>query len=192
MSHGYISLPPEDAQIHDLASTSSDCCASDPALPGNIINERGTCVLNIRLWHSYIGFFSAPSILFFALTGALQLLGLHEQHGDYQPPAIVEKLSRMHKDQTFELERHDTAPSPAPAAIPQAGPAKHAPASTDEDEAVSLSTQALKWFFFLVALNLVVSTVFGIWIGITHVRRKGTAWALLTAGALIPFGLCLV
>ena len=149
-------------------------------------------MLNIRVWHSYIGFFSAPSILFFALTGALQLFDLHEQHGDYRPPAIVEKLASMHKDQVFELEHHELASSPAPAAVPHAGPAKHATASTGEDEAVSLSSRILKWFFLLVALNLVVSTVLGIWIGITHVRRKGRVWVLLAAGALIPLGLCLL
>ena len=30
-----------------------------------------------RQWHLYLGTFFAPSILFFALTGALQLFGLH-------------------------------------------------------------------------------------------------------------------
>jgi hypothetical protein len=40
---------------------------------------------NIRRWHSYIGLFIAPSVLFFSLTGAVQLFSLHEAHDKYQP-----------------------------------------------------------------------------------------------------------
>ena len=54
---------------------------------------------SIRLWHSYIGILIAPSVIFFALTGALQIFSLHESHGTYTPPALIEKLSSMHKDQ---------------------------------------------------------------------------------------------
>jgi uncharacterized iron-regulated membrane protein len=42
---------------------------------------------SVRRWHSYIGLFIAPSVLFFSLTGAVQLFSLHEAHGKYQPPA---------------------------------------------------------------------------------------------------------
>ncbi len=71
----------------------------------------------IRQWHSYLGLFIAPSVLFFALTGATQLFGLHESHGDYRPPAIVEKLSSVHKDQVFELGHH-TSPRPLRKPVP--------------------------------------------------------------------------
>ena len=42
-----------------------------------------------REWHLYLGTLFAPSIIFFALSGSLQLFGLHEGHpGEaYQPPA---------------------------------------------------------------------------------------------------------
>src|ERR1700722_17285147 len=64
-------------------------------------------MLTLRQWHTYIGAFIAPSVLFFAFTGALQLFSLHEAHGAYTPPAAVEALGRIHKDQTWE------APAPA-------------------------------------------------------------------------------
>jgi hypothetical protein len=37
----------------------------------------------------------------------------------------------------------------------------------------------------LVALCLTLSTCFGIWMGLTQVRRKRVGWLLLAAGALI-------
>jgi hypothetical protein len=132
-------------------------------------------MISIRQLHSYIGVFIAPSVLFFALTGAVQLFSLHEAHGNYQPPAIVEKLSSVHKDQVFALgDHHDQAPSPA---------------AKDDDDKTELSTLILKGFFLLVALCLAVSTVLGLWMGLTQTRQKRIAWLLAIAGALIPVGL---
>ena len=45
--------------------------------------------LTIRRWHTYLGLFIAPSVLFFSLTGAVQLFSLHEAHGDYTPAPLV-------------------------------------------------------------------------------------------------------
>ncbi len=61
---------------------------------------------SIRIWHMYIGILIAPSVLFFALTGALQIFSLHEAHGSYVPPPLLEKLRRMHKDQVFARKEH--------------------------------------------------------------------------------------
>jgi hypothetical protein len=130
----------------------------------------------IRQLHGYVGLFIAPSVLFFALTGALQVFSLHEAHGSYQPFPLVEKLSSVHKDQVFSLgHHHDSEPgAPSP------------PAAKEDDDEPALSTALLKWFFLLVAICLTFSTAFGIWMGLTQTRRKRLAWLLLTAGALIP------
>lgn len=132
-------------------------------------------MIRIRQWHSYIGLFIAPSVLFFALTGAAQLFSLHEAHGKYEPPAIVEKLSSVHKDQVFEFGDHHGQP-------PDADSDKH-------DDKSELPTLLLKSFFLLVALCLAVSTALGLWMGLTQMRRKRVGWALLAAGTLIPIGL---
>jgi hypothetical protein len=132
---------------------------------------------SIRRWHSYIGLFIAPSVLFFSLTGAAQLFSLHEAHGKYVPPAIVEKLSSVHKDQVFAFGNHHAPPesvTPSPA-----------PADDDEDK-VALSTLLLKAFFFIVALCLAVSTTLGLWMGLTQSPRKKMRWMLVVAGAVIP------
>ena len=75
----------------------------------------------IRNIHGYVGLFIAPSVVFFAVTGALQLFSLHEAHGDYHPPAIIEKLGNLHKDQRFALKEHKARP-PAAAAAAAMGP----------------------------------------------------------------------
>lgn len=144
---------------------------------------------SIRKWHSYIGLFIAPSVLFFTLTGATQLFSLHEAHGKYQPPAIVEKLSSIHKDQVFALsDHHDHPAAPTDAAKSDAGSA----AADDDADEPTLPTLLLKVFFLLVALGLAASTSLGLWMGFTQMRRRRTAWLLVAAGALIPLGLLLV
>lgn len=139
---------------------------------------------SIRVWHTYLGMLIAPTILFFALTGALQLFSLHESHGAYQPLPLVEKLGMLHKDQVFALkERHERPPAPASA---QNAPP---PPADDDDDHVPLGTLVLKWFFLLVAAGLTSSTVLGLWIGLTHLRHKRVALGLLVAGVVLPVAL---
>jgi hypothetical protein len=145
--------------------------------------------VRLRQWHAYIGLFIAPSILFFAITGAIQIFSLHEAHGSYHPPVLLEKLGAVHKDQVFERPHEDKphGDEPQPGAHPGAAPDEH---PTDDDEKTSVATYALKWFFTIVALGLTVSTCIGVWMGLTQTRRKTTGWCCILAGALIP--LCLL
>jgi uncharacterized iron-regulated membrane protein len=146
---------------------------------------------SIRQWHTYLGLFIAPSVLFFALSGATQLFSLHEAHGRYQPPALVEKLSSVHKDQVFAFGNHHPQAAPAAdAGKPDTGTVSQADTEDDGDK-VALSTLVLKGFFLVVALCLALSTAFGLWMGLTQTRRKPIAWLLVLAGALIPVGLLL-
>ena len=85
----------------------------------------------IRNIHSYVGLFIAPSVLFFTITGGLQLFKLHEAHGDYTPAPLVEKLGMLHKDQKFEMRRKRPAPAVAAAvATPSSAP----PSKVEEDD----------------------------------------------------------
>ena len=142
----------------------------------------------IRTWHFYIGMLIAPSVLFFSGTGALQLFSWHEAHGRYTPPPILEKLSSVHKDQVFAAgHRHDHDAAPA-AKAPGA-----APSPADDDDKMKTSTLILKvYFFWVVAGGLMVSTLFGLWIGLTHPVRKRAAWILVGVGTVIPIALLLV
>ena len=144
----------------------------------------------IRQFHTYLGVFIAPSILFFAMTGAWQLFSLHEAHGGYRPPPLIEKLGSVHKDQRF------TAKAKHAAARAQAE--HHAEADTDADhdhdhdhaaapaKGLPMQTLALKFLFLGVAISLIVSTCLGVWMAVTASRRKGPIWALLILGAVLP------
>jgi hypothetical protein len=143
---------------------------------------------SVRQLHSYIGVFIAPSVLFFALTGAVQLFNLHEAHDNYRPPALVEKLSSVHKDQVFAFgDHHEQPASEDDAGKPSVGTAP--PPGRKNDDKAGMSTLILKGFFLLVAICLAVSTAFGLWMGLTQTRQKRLAWLLVIAGALIPAGL---
>jgi hypothetical protein len=167
-----------------------------------------TATLTLRRWHTYIGLFTAPSVLFFSLTGAVQLFNLHEAHGHYRPTPLIQKLSAVHKDQVYELpHEHDQAdegaagkvtdergtegPAPEAARSGQgpggAGGDQHGdkPADAADDEPAA-ATLVLKFFFLFVALALCLSTSFGIWIGVVQTRQPRTAWTLLISGTLIP------
>jgi hypothetical protein len=167
-------------------------------------------MLKVRLWHSYLAVLIAPSVLFFALTGALQLFSLHEAHGGYQPALLIEKLGRLHKDQVFAPDEHHHGPPPASAAPTGAGPAgpsagesAEAVAGTasgppgkgpgdDDDDAAPWPTMALKYYFLLVALGLITSTSLGLWIAFTRQRRPALAWGLLLTGIVVPLLLLIV
>ncbi len=139
----------------------------------------------LRRWHTYLGAFIAPSILFFAFTGALQLFSLHEAHDGYQPAPVIEKLAQLHKNQVFALKHRGPPPGKAPASG-ASGPA------VPHDDQPAIRTYVLKWFFLLVALELIVSTAFGIWIGLSRRRGRKTTIGLIAAGCVLPLAVLLV
>src|ERR1700733_14786532 len=108
-------------------------------------------MMTVRQWHTYIGAFIAPSVLFFAFTGSLQLFSLHEAHGAYTPPAIVEALSRVHKDQVLHA-KPKAGPKGAQDAQDRGGDPHHAAAAKGPPAPPPWSVTALKWFFLAVAI----------------------------------------
>jgi hypothetical protein len=145
----------------------------------------------IRQIHQYFGLFIAPCVMFFSLTGAYQLFGWHESHEGYHPPAIVEKLGMLHKDQLF-ITRPERKP-PAAAPKPKADVASAAKPKAEEAEKPQPFSQiALKWLFLVVALGLFTSTATGLWMTFTHPRQKRSYWVVLALGAALPVLLLLV
>ncbi|WP_260705091.1 PepSY domain-containing protein [Edaphobacter flagellatus] len=141
---------------------------------------------SIRLIHRYIGLFFSPAILFFAITGGLQMFGLHEsaRGSSYVPPNILVHLSQLHKKGTLYLPPRKAAPpnsakpdgpKPETPKPPQASPATPTPNSLP-----------MKIFFAATALALAVSTCTGIMMGWKYARRKLTVLLVLAAGVLIP------
>ena len=69
----------------------------------------------LRTLHLYFGVFTAPALLFFAFTGALQSVPLHEasRGSDYKPPAWLVSIAHLHKKQTLDAPAKRARPKPA-------------------------------------------------------------------------------
>ena len=130
----------------------------------------------LRQIHVWIGAFIAPSVLFFAFSGGVQIFRLNEPHAGYAPPALIQKLGVLHKDQRFVLPRRRPAPPPGKAAT----------AKPEIEQAAPLAETALKWLFVLVSIGLFVSTMLGVWMALAFGRNKPLIIGLLVAGALLP------
>ena len=149
-----------------------------------------------RQWHLYLGTLFAPSIIFFAFTGSLQLFSLHESHpGDaYQAPVWIQELASIHKDQVLQ-KKHKPAPASAgeqkapPAAAPAPKPAQPASSGPKEGPRTNKSTVALKWFFLAMAVGLISSTLLGIYMAFKFNRNRTLVWGMLIAGTVIPLAL---
>ena len=67
----------------------------------------------LRKVHLYLGIFTTPALLFFAITGALQTFSLHEttQGSNYKPPAWIASLAQLHKKQTTAVPPRRARPA---------------------------------------------------------------------------------
>ena len=143
-----------------------------------------------RTLHLYFGVFTAPALLFLAFTGALQSVNLHEpsRSSGYKPPAWIASIAHMHKKQSFDapVKRGPLRPAVANAdATSKAG----APARANDKSSPAPAKRNLwpmKFFFVLVSLSLILSTVTGIYMGWRYTRHRLRYGATLTAGVLVP------
>ncbi|MDB5451657.1 MAG: hypothetical protein JWO33_235 [Caulobacteraceae bacterium] len=126
----------------------------------------------LRDLHIYVSVFVAPSLLFFAATGGLQTFRIPDQKA---APALLVKLARVHKDDVFALKPERPKP---PAGKKAEAPPKKPPPKP--------STTVLKWFFAVVSVGIIASTVLGLWMALAYSRRKAVIWAILAIGAAAP------
>ena len=138
---------------------------------------------SLRDLHNWFGVFFAPGILFFAFTGTLQTLGLHERSDGASPPAWIATIANLHKHQVASHGPR-RAPPPAVAAQP------HHNAGHDDDHDAPLSP--LKLYVVLLSAVLFLSTLAGIAIALTNRAARRRTWALLAAGTLVPVLLLLL
>lgn len=153
-----------------------------------------------RKLHLYGGVLFAPTILFFALTGLVQVFNLHKPNPatGYQPPALVMRLGALHKSQTFALPHKDEAPKDGAKAAGGGGHHKKAKAAdevanTQPDtakahapEPMSLGRILLKAFVTAAALGLVFATLLGLYMAYALKRNPWLVGGLLAAGVAIP------
>ena len=158
---------------------------------------------NSRLLHLYLGVFTAPAIIFFSITGALQTFSLHEttRGSNYQPPKIIVELSQLHKKQTLVVPAKK--PQPPAQAKPEGDkprvdksaadkPTDPTPSAPRPAEAPPTKTKNLlpmKIFFLFVAVSLLASTVTGLYMSYRYIRNKLLVTACLVAGIIVPIAL---
>lgn len=145
-----------------------------------------------RKTHLYFGLFISPALLFFALTGAVQTLSLHEPAGtSYAPPHWLAELSQLHKKQTLVLPQRHAQPV---ASAENAGRPEHhheaapptAPRPPVTLEAKQLQHLPMKIFFLVAALGLFTSTLTGIYMSYAYERSTLLVSLTLLAGVVVP------
>jgi predicted small lipoprotein YifL len=145
---------------------------------------------SVRLIHRHIGLFFSPTIFFFAITGGLQMFGLHgSARGSFHAPNILVHLSQLHKKGTLYLPPRKVAPpnsAKSDGAKPD-GPKLEVPKPTEVSPATPPpDSLPMKMFFAATALALAVSTFTGLIMGWRYARRKSIVLITLAAGVLIP------
>jgi len=149
----------------------------------------------LRKVHLYLGVFTAPALLFFAFTGALQSINLHETTpgSGYKPPAWIATLAQLHKKQTTEVPVRRPRPDSAPGER-QKGKASPSPEPSQSASQQPSATPAprpkghlpMKIFFVLVSIGLFLSTLTGIYMAYKYTRGKLLITGLLAAGVVLP------
>ena len=145
----------------------------------------------IRKIHLCLGTLFAPALIFFAFSGALQTLGLHESEESdaTRPLEWIVAMASVHKDQ--HLPRPDTHKIPKALLEMRADEAKqHAHEAADAKKAApeptTRSQTLLKAFVVLMAIGLVTSAGLGIFIAVINERTRRTALVMLGIGLLLP------
>jgi hypothetical protein len=138
---------------------------------------------NIRNIHLLLGTFFGPAIIFFAFSGLLQVIGLHENKDKSGPPpaAWIAKLAELHKSQQFRPAR---PPGTAPHQRADLKTPSGQPGTNEKQEPESFVP--LKLFVLLMGIGLIVTTVIGIVISLQNPRTRRTALISLALGTVLP------
>ena len=164
-----------------------------------------------RSVHLYLGVFTAPMLLFFAITGGLQTFSLHEttRGSTYMPPAWLASMAQLHKKQTMVMPVRrprptdtgapatytDTAgamtPLPVMTTSEARAPAPPGPAADGAGARSKRNLLPMKIFFAVVSLGLLISTLTGIYMSYRYSRKPRLVSMILGAGILVPLLLLL-
>jgi hypothetical protein len=168
-------------------------------------------VKTTRSIHLYLGVFTAPALMFFAITGGLQTFSFHEttRGSDYKPPAWLASAAQLHKKQTTVMPARRARPPETggpgadsratPAAVPATAEApsaaRVAPASDRPADGAPTKPKKnllpMKLFFAVVSLSLLLSTLTGLYMAWRFSRRPKLIGAVFAAGIVVPLLLSL-
>ncbi|MGB3269238.1 MAG: PepSY domain-containing protein [Rhodanobacter sp.] len=138
----------------------------------------------VRAGHLYLGVFTAPMLLFLAVSGGLQTFGLHEagRDGSYQPSAWLASMAQLHKKQTLQVPVRRPRPTATTAPMAVSAPAAHP---------LRRNPLPMKVFFAVVALGLFASVCSGLYMAWRFSRRPRVFGAVLFGGIAVPLLLLL-
>ncbi len=140
----------------------------------------------VRRIHHYVGLFFAPAIIFFAFSGALQTVGLHEREGSGPPPAAwIVWMASVHQHQTTPNAGTRSHEHEHEAGADAGETSGHA--SAEEKQ----SFIALRLFILLLAIGLILSSSLGVVIALTNRTSRRTSLVLLASGTILPLVLLL-
>jgi hypothetical protein len=158
----------------------------------------------IRQVHLYIGTLFAPAIIFFALTGALQTVELHESKEGAKPAVWIATVADIHKHQrlpgpppgtplpTTGAQTTPVSPAAAQNETSTPNPAATTPAGTEsapprpQRAPRRKPSLPLKAFILIMSVGLIASTLLGIYMSFQLNRSRSLVWTLLVLGSLIP------
>ncbi|HEX8777599.1 MAG TPA: PepSY domain-containing protein [Rhodanobacter sp.] len=139
--------------------------------------------------------FTAPALLFFAITGGLQTFGLHEARrgSGYAPPEWLAVAGQLHKKQDMVVPLAKLRPAANPAArAANAAPAPVPRPAVGAAVPRQRNPLPLKVFTVLVALALAVSTLSGLYLAWKYTRHAGRIIVVSGAGIVVPILLALL
>jgi len=140
----------------------------------------------IRNFHLYSGLFFTPAIIFFAVSGALQTFGLHEnREGVYTAPEWIAAIAEVHKNQRL----HQVLPDkPPPTDVKEVTSEKQqkAPSSSIKRGTKRPKSFLLQIFIVLMSTGLIASALTGIYMAFKFKRNTKLIVLLLSAGTLVP------
>ena len=137
----------------------------------------------LRELHNWLGVFFAPGIIFFAFSGVLQTLGLHESGPERQPAApFIGVLASVHKEGEAAMPKRRSPASAVP------GKAAGPPPEHDHGGGFAL----FKIYALLLSTALIAAAAMGIAVALTSRLARRRTWALLAAGCVVPLVLLVV
>lgn len=141
--------------------------------------QRGSVIRTTRIVHRYLGLFFAPSILFFALSGAFQVLGWHQTRGgaNGEPARWIAVMAQLHKKQSLVL------PDPKPKKEKNRTDDPSAPKKQSKAPASKI---ALKVFVLAMSVALAVTTLLGILMALLYGGDWRVASVVVLLGIVFP------
>lgn len=146
---------------------------------GRTAMYRSSIVKTLKVVHRYLGLFFAPAIIFFALSGAMQTLGLHNvtQGSSYLTARWIVQMAQIHKKQTLAIPstKRKTSENDS-GGVPDNFAKKR---TTD-------AKRALKLFVVFMSAALMITTFLGIIMASMYGGDRRIAALVLVAGILFP------